>query len=125
MQREIRFRVWTGKEMIVVDEIHPISFEEKGRWFLFDQGNNFVSNYITGHLMQYTGLMDKMGKRIYEGDIVKHKEVIFQIIWSEEDASFLLSKGPIENQDVMAWLGECAENSLIIGNIYENPELLK
>ena len=77
-------------------------------------------------LMQFTGLKDKNGKEIYEGDIVKNKSELYKVkfacgafgvinIENDMDASPFCSGGKWEK-----WLKEIE----VIGNIYENPELL-
>ena len=75
---------------------------------------------------QYTGLHDKNGKEIYEGDIVvdKEDEVMGEITWNEEEASFYFSilyeNGTYEEEKLNDW----ASVLEVIGNIYDNPELL-
>lgn len=76
---------------------------------------------------QYTGVKDKNGKEIYEGDILKFSEVDTAIVeWNEKYAYFMIK--PIQDyyfdSDV---LGHAIEYSKVevIGNIYDNPELLK
>lgn len=74
---------------------------------------------------QYTGLKDKNGKEIYEGDILKNKrEENFKLYWNEEMCAFYLQN--------ISWLSEDTpvefyrmENFEIIGNIFENKELLE
>jgi len=112
--REIKFRAW--------DPIHKRMFDcdiisdDRGyeHWQYFEDGNPY-SNI----LMQFTGLKDKNGKEIYEGDAVKFwsNELIGFIYWSESTARFEISQGHFNIVDI--------SKSEIIGNIYENPELLK
>ena len=76
--------------------------------------------------MQYTGLKDKNGKEIYEGDIVKIKsnplDMIGYIIYDEYDLAFELRDDENESQECL-WYQE--QELEVIGNIYDNPELLK
>lgn len=91
-------------------------------------GEWIVNNDI--HLMQSTGLKDKNGKEIFEGDILACKtddEVInVNVFWDEEHALFMFESKKYNEQEPLA---ELVENNTypfeIIGNIYENPELLE
>lgn len=84
---------------------------------------------------QYTGLTDKNGKKIFEGDIIKYKNtygikfngvaltVIGKVVYNEKNASFAISgKDEIgaKHYDYFP-----IKNIEIIGNIHDNPELLK
>lgn len=120
--REIKFRVYI-KSLKKIEAVREISFG--GKEILGIRVSSFITDsYITEmdyELMQYTGLKDKNGKEIYEGDILKDikTEKISQIYWNGITASFKL-KGEIgEDNELFDVHG-----SEIIGNIYENPELL-
>ena len=81
---------------------------------------------------QFTGLKDKNGKEIYEGDVCncrlyncREYECFGKIKWSNDEAAFLFcivcDGGGYEEE----WLYEYADALEVIGNIYENPELLE
>lgn len=78
-------------------------------------------------LMQFTGLYDKNGKEIYEGDIVRfhYKTGVYKIgtvVWND-----LFGSWDIDCPDFVSYksLGQYKSVSEVIGNIYENPELLE
>ena len=76
-------------------------------------------------LMQFTGLYDKNGKEIYESDIV---EVTRQCIWEKGIVVFIDGCFFIKVSETLLALYECEPNNYelkAIGNIYENPDLLK
>lgn len=146
-QREIKFRVWSRKAkiMFTVDEI----MWKLGK-LLHIRGRYKDNRPIGGHadyikidkdiiLMQYTGLKDRKGVEIYEGDIVKpngqwysEKEGYPYIqggsgIVEYRDGEYIV-KCPKRKNDKIAYLRDAKIGSKfifeVIGNIYENPELL-
>lgn len=74
---------------------------------------------------EFTGLTDKKGTPIYEGDIVKCNEFVYKVAYDDKRfASFVL----IRKQDMFRhYFGEAMDASAceVIGNIYDNPDLLK
>lgn len=119
--REIKFRVWDKitKQWPSGFSINPDGvvemFERDGSTGRMVDPNNFM-------VMQYTGLKDKAGKEIYEGDILEVDDAVdfltLEVYWHEPSASFGLTRGGYERD--MASGNDCK----ITGNIYENPELL-
>jgi len=88
-------------------------------------------------VMEYTGLLDKNGKEIYEGDIVKHNGTvkIQTLIIAFHDGAFCIGKDGIRDTAFKSWvtlrdaMGQASRMKTklyleVIGNIYENPELL-
>lgn len=139
MNREIKFRVWDKykKQMYPISSIDYDIFSQEIRIIAVGHRNGMCTSYNKNHnsekcditaleLMQYTGLHDKNGKEIYEGDIVvdKEDEVMGEITWNEEEASFYFSilyeNGTYEEEKLNDW----ASVLEVIGNIYDNPELL-
>ena len=108
MNRDIKFRAW--------DEVS----EKMLNWNEFldtNMKNTFIAPESTGLiLMQYTGLHDKNGKEIYEGDIVKYENMTGKIMFF--NGSFILS----DLEETEEWeLGVINEDIEVIGNIYDNP----
>lgn len=138
--REYKFRVWDteNKEMLKVQEL---DFEDTfygGRLSIrTDQYNDYfdIEDMI---LMQYTGLKDKNGKEIYEGDILelnKDGRIFYgtsdgllakkyQLV-GFKDGAFMTcrNKHLIDDYDTYLWI--ISKYSTVAGNIYDNPELLE
>jgi hypothetical protein len=114
--RKIKFRVWDKilKRMLSWEWVHDNFFSR-----IFDYPNMIP--------MQYTGLKDKNGKEIYEGDIVNNGPLApAWVEWLEEGAGFIFREvGSDEwwSPNGFSLVTEFAWE--IIGNIYENPELLE
>ena len=119
--REIKFRAWdkTFKRFCVSYEIEARLFlnpqerpNDTGKFYIHDNSN---SGYDNIELSQYTGLKDKNGKEIYEGDIITspHLSKPYEVIW-KNGYGFLASR----IQLMVYWPA-----FKIIGNIYENPKL--
>jgi len=123
--REIKFKVWDKDlKKIVSSYVANVRLElETGR--IYYNGTDMSEFY---ELLQYTGLKDNLQNEIYEGDIVKtigkNGYTIFEINsieWSNDSASFTF--GSFCNIPIaLNFHGGGCE---VVGNIYENPEILK
>ncbi|WP_288532297.1 YopX family protein [uncultured Streptococcus sp.] len=125
-----KFRAWLKEEKRMTD-VHEMTFID-GEVYLISDVTGFYA-YDEFELMQSTGLRDKNGREIYEGDIVKYKygvNTFTEVVTYDKDfAGFGLVDDDGYGSTVFTF-GELAEDvdfsSLeVAGNIYENPELLK
>lgn len=84
-------------------------------------GFNYIS-VIPETVGQYTGLTDKNGRKIFEGDIINYKGALAKVIYSTENAGFyaLFSSWDTDLRALSA-----GKYVSVIGNIYDNPELLE
>ena len=119
--REIKFRVWNKrlKELLKVDKI---KFDKKDKIKSVHTGIGISGEVDEIELLQFTGLKDKNGKEIYEGDIIKHNELTGYCVIEWKKLCWCLKH--------IGWnsVGLRQYNSSemkVIGNIHENPELLK
>jgi hypothetical protein len=109
--REILFKCWIPSEKFMGVPFNPFEdFKED------DKPSKWRDDSI---FLQFTGLKDKNGKQIYEGDIVSFLDENYQVIYMEPYASFMLQHS--NGND----LKNIYTEEIIIGNIYSNPELLK
>jgi len=124
--REIKFRAWNIKKKYMVYTGVPdgsglsykLFFKNIKHWSMEKDGNSYALG--TDILMQYTGLKDKNNKEIYEGDIFEAGRL--KGVVKFDDGMFLIEVTKGLNSPAL-W-GECRFGE-VIGNIYENPELLK
>lgn len=130
-----KFRVWikTEKRMIETDDLLDIDYENEvimTQQVYFENGlpddrdlDNFVFDEI--ELMQTTGLKDKNGKEIFEGDIVKMSKDVYseptyyEVVRNRGGAYRLESK----QHGCELWLRHT--DCEVVGNVYENQEYLK
>jgi uncharacterized phage protein (TIGR01671 family) len=109
--REIKFRYYdsTIKQFIYSDEFSYPGICERLEMF-FGKARNYSEDVI----QQFTGLKDKNGKEIYEGDIVTNRKRNWEIVWNE-GGFFEIKEGE--------YLWEVCSKMQVIGNILENPKL--
>jgi uncharacterized phage protein (TIGR01671 family) len=120
--REIKFRKWTANG--------------NGGWMEYSDNSQvwLINRGEYEGLMQFTGLKDKNGKEVYEGDIFKEvydedesgaKLVFWSIVkWDKERACFFAGEKNQESDEI-GGLQEIVKEFAVIGNIYENGNLLQ
>lgn len=131
-----KFRVWVkiGKRMVFSDDILAIDYENKEivtQQVYFENGlpddrDIYCYDFDEIELMQSTGLKDKNGKEVFIGDIVKCTRGCLHEVYLEKEygGTFIGGMPSIYLKGLLsgyAW----TEDEEIIGNIYENPELLE
>jgi uncharacterized phage protein (TIGR01671 family) len=117
--RTIKFRVWDKTVNKMMQECYPVKGNNR-IWTIYNSQGFIVINKDAFELMQFTGLLDKNSKEIYEEDILECHD------------GYMPCKNVIKWVEHAFWItsefGEYylpnQERRYIIGNIYENPELI-
>ena len=126
--REIKFRAWV-KEKKAIFEVISIDYVTKKVTYLLERVGHLLSirdaKFNDVELMQYTGLKDKNNKEIYEGDILFESfgERYYKVVF--ENGGFRAEfKGDFDEHS-FDLIDVVAQGCEIVGNIYENPELME
>lgn len=131
-KREIKFRAYSQKAKEMRQpfiQLYPTGFSEFGMWTKTD------SSLI---IMQYTGLRDKNGKEIYEGDILEYKNELgrhhkYKVFYKQgglciniddkdfdKEPSYIFFYSACADMQTRGWIEQCE----VIGNIYEKTNLI-
>ncbi|GIM60522.1 hypothetical protein CAPN008_05720 [Capnocytophaga canis] len=114
MKREIKFRAF-DKEAKTMYNVRAIDFENQ-EILIEDEVHDVLLNFDDVILMQFTGLYDKNSKEIYEGDVIP-------IFGKNHAVKFKYGMFRINDREMRRYIHSIPLE--VIGNVYENPELVK
>lgn len=121
----LKFRVW-DKNLQILGTVSNIDFEHEEVTFYIDDEEELDTCQLLKdvEIMQSTGLKDKNGKEIYEGDIVRntHTGSVGRVHWCVHNTGFFYY---VEKDKKDYTVFRAKYNLEVIGNIYENRELLE
>ena len=112
--RELKFRVYdSNQKKLVYFDLHNIIVPDR-----------LLCQYDCP-VQQFTGLLDAGGREIYEGDIIKLEgsPYTYEVVWNKWQWG-IDSKGVVTDF-IQGFTSAVEDRAIIIGNIFENPELLK
>lgn len=113
-----KFRAW-DKSQNKMYQVRGINFDNEDLWLKINEAQIMGANLFEVELMQYTGLKDKNGTEIYEGDIVFDSHC-------EENGKVIFNEGcfVIEWENIEEDLFENCDVYEVIGNIYQDGDIL-
>ena len=120
MNKPIKFRAWSNEHNRYCDFV---TLDENGRWIGWIKSSGVYLTTTDIILEQDTGLKDKNGKMIREGDIVEGDMGIFEVKWYDLVAQFMFRPN-IDMKWHPPFVYDQVNEMEVIGNIHENPELL-
>jgi len=138
MNRQVKFRIWDENKKVMA----PVRMESIRRSeeldYSFTDGEIDHGDYLSLEsntrdfepdnivLMQFTGLLDRNSKEIYEGDILRdEKEQLGVVFWYGASFRIEWQMRSYDGSRPVMEIDNCFSYSIVIGNYFENPELLK
>ena len=126
-----KYRAWDSGSLSRMYQPDEVMAGNGDIWIIDEDsvaGNWIVNNDL--HLMQSTGLKDKNGQEIFEGDVlgveVDNKLLHVEVFWDNKHALYMFRCPKLNEEDLLAELVEDKDCEFsAIGNVYENPELLE
>lgn len=134
MNREIKFRVWDGNRISYAASLSGIVLcDNGGHSYLPFYTEKSIPHFTGVEIQQFTGLKDKNGREIYEGDIIKQFHSYIDIEareWIGVVKYSITQQGQLYYPTYSLFVNEYISFNLrldseVIGNIFENPELIK
>lgn len=95
------------------------------KWYINNAGSPFAYEVRPDTICQCTGLKDENDKLIWENDIVRCKVGTAKVIWNKSEWRIEWLKNDLWRKDLYYWAVEDIQRTVVIGNIFDNKELLE